>query len=69
MELKVWRGGEPDPKARGLEQIEAYLSGLGLEEGWLFVFDRRPGQPRLSERVSTEAAMTASGRAVTVIRA
>jgi hypothetical protein len=41
MELKVWRDGEKDPLGRGLEQLDSYLSGLGLDTGWLVIFDRR----------------------------
>ena len=69
IELKVWREDEPDPLAEGLVQLEAYLAGLGLSEGWLVIFDRRPGLPRLSKRTSTASAATASGREIVVIRA
>jgi type II secretory pathway predicted ATPase ExeA len=69
MELKVWRDGEGDPLSAGLEQLDRYLSGLGLESGWLVIFDRREGQPPISERTTTTAATTPAGRAVTVIRA
>jgi type II secretory pathway predicted ATPase ExeA len=68
IELKVWREGQPDPLAEGLEQLDEYLSGLGLETGWLVIFDRRGGLPDISERTSTEPATTPAGRAVTVIR-
>ncbi len=69
MELKVWRDGEGDPLSEGLEQLDRYLSGLGLESGWLVIFDRREGQPPISERTTTETATTPGRRAVTVIRA
>ncbi|MBI2389830.1 MAG: ATP-binding protein [Deltaproteobacteria bacterium] len=68
MELKVWRDGRPDPLAEGLEQLEAYLAGLGLDEGWLVLFDRRSGLPHLEERVRVEEARTESGRRVRVVR-
>ncbi|MCB9765536.1 MAG: ATP-binding protein [Alphaproteobacteria bacterium] len=68
MELKVWRPGEPDPLAEGLTQLDGYLAGLGLETGWLVIFDRRPGIGRLAERTGVEAARTASGREVVVVR-
>lgn len=35
MELKVWRDGRGDPLQEGLEQLDGYLGGLGLESGWL----------------------------------
>jgi hypothetical protein len=69
MELKVWRDGRPDPLADGLEQLETYLAGLGLDAGWLVLFDRRSGQPPIEDRVRVEDAHTASGRTVRVIRA
>jgi len=31
IELKVWRDGEPDPLTEGLEQLDGYLAGLGLD--------------------------------------
>jgi len=27
----------------GARQLEAYLDRAGLEEGWLLIFDQRPG--------------------------
>ena len=69
IEVKVWREGEPDPRAEGLEQIDRYLAGLGLRHGWLVIFDRRPGLARLSERTVAEPATTPGGRAVDVVRA
>ncbi|MCB0186885.1 MAG: hypothetical protein KDE31_21610, partial [Caldilineaceae bacterium] len=68
MELKVWRDGEKDPLARGLEQLERYLDGLGLETGWLVIFDQRSGLPDISDRTTTAAAVTPSGKQVVVIR-
>ena len=69
MELKVWRDGEKDPLKEGLAQIEGYLSGLGLETGWLVIFDRRSGLPPIEDRTTMEAATTPAGRAITVVRA
>lgn len=69
IEVKVWRDGEPDPRAEGLAQIDRYLAGLGLAHGWLVIFDRRPDLPRLSERTASESAVTPGGRAVDVVRA
>ncbi len=68
MELKVWREGRADPLKAGLEQLDRYLSGLGLDSGWLIIFDRRPGLPPVAERTATELTMTKSGRSVQVIR-
>jgi hypothetical protein len=69
MEVKVWRDGEGDPREEGLIQLESYLQGLGVATGWLVIFDQRRGLPPIAERTTTEAAVTASGRQVTVIRA
>ncbi|MGH9846674.1 MAG: ATP-binding protein, partial [Blastocatellia bacterium] len=68
MELKVWRDGRPDPLKEGLEQLDARLGGLGIETGWLVIFDQRGGLPDISERTTTETATTPSGRNVIVIR-
>jgi type II secretory pathway predicted ATPase ExeA len=69
MELKVWRNKRPDPIKKGLEQLDGYLSRLGLETGWLVIFDQRSGQPAIEERTTTEIKKTTNGRTVTVIRA
>jgi hypothetical protein len=68
MELKVWREGRPDPLAKGLVQIEGYLAGLSLDEGWLVIFDRRPGLLPIEDRTTTENAVTGEGRSIIVIR-
>jgi hypothetical protein len=68
MELKVWREGKPDPLSEGLKQLDKYLSGLNLETGWLVIFDRRPNLPPLSDRTSTEQAISPAARTITVIR-
>ncbi|MEO0488206.1 MAG: ATP-binding protein [Cyanobacteria bacterium J06635_15] len=68
MELKVWREGRPDPLKAGLEQLDRYLAGLGLKQGWLVIFDQRLGLPPIAERTITEAAMTPGDRDIVVIR-
>ena len=68
IELKVWREGRADPLEEGLEQLDGYLAGLGAQEGWLVIFDRRPNLPPISERTTTEDAHTQSGRSIVVIR-
>ncbi len=69
IELKVWRDGEADPREEGLAQLDSYLAGLGLETGWLVIFDRRRDQPPISQRTFASAGATPAGRGVTVIRA
>ncbi|UJL32430.1 ATP-binding protein [Cylindrospermopsis raciborskii Cr2010] len=68
MELKVWRERKSDPLIKGLTQLDKYLDGLGLDTGWLVIFDRRPGLPPMGERISTEEVISPSGRTITLIR-
>jgi hypothetical protein len=69
MELKIWRDGAPDPLAEGLEQLDGYLAGLGLDSGWLMLFDRRTGQPPIAERTARETVASPQGRRIAVILA
>ena len=69
IELKVWRDGEPDPLVEGLEQLDGYLAGLGLDGGWLVIFDRRANQPPIRERTASSERQSPQGRRVTVVRA
>ncbi|PDV98629.1 ATP-binding protein [Candidatus Chloroploca asiatica] len=69
MELKVWRDGEPDPRDEGLAQLDKYLAGLGLDGGWLVIFDRRSGVPPIAQRTTVEAATSPQGRTIAVVRA
>ncbi len=71
IELKVWRAKDKqaDPLKRGLAQLDDYLNGLGLTTGWLVLFDQRAGLPDISERTTTETAVSPAGRTITVIRA
>jgi len=69
LELKVWRDGCPDPLAEGLEQLDGYLAGLGLDRGWLVLFDRRTGQPPIAERTARQTVASPQGRRIEVIRA
>ncbi len=68
MELKVWRDRKPDPLNQGLKQLDKYLSGLNLDTGWLVIFDRREQLTMLSDRTTTEIAISPAGRNITVIR-
>ncbi len=69
MELKVWRDGAPDPLGEGLEQLDGYLGGLGLDTGWLVIFDRRSGQPPIAERTESRESPSPQGRRIQVVRA
>jgi hypothetical protein len=68
IELKVWRDKEADPRDDGLTQLDGYLAGLGLDTGWLVIFDRRTGQPPIASRTSVETAHSPAGRVVEIIR-
>jgi hypothetical protein len=68
IELKVWRDGKRDPRGEGLEQLDRYLRGLSLDEGWLVIFDRRSRLPPLEERTVVERTTTPVGRTAVVIR-
>jgi hypothetical protein len=63
IELKVWREKKGDPQAAGIEQLESYLARLGLNEGWLLVFDRRVNALPIQERLGTQVVQTENGRA------
>ncbi len=69
LELKVWREGEKDPLAKGLEQLDGYLERLGLDEGVLVIFDRRAQSGSAESRTHFEQAQSPSGRKITVLRA
>ncbi len=69
MELKVWRDGYPDPLTAGLAQLDGYLAGLGLETGWLVIFDRRSGQLPIAERTASVEQTSPQGRRIQVVRA
>jgi type II secretory pathway predicted ATPase ExeA len=68
MELKVWREGRPDPLKAGLKQLDSYLAGLGLETGWLVIFDQRPGLVKIAERTTVEQVKTLGDRTIVLIR-
>jgi hypothetical protein len=65
----VWREGRKDPLAEGLKQIEAYLAGLGLDEGILVLFDQRPEAAPIEDRTREETAATETGKRIRVLRA
>ena len=69
MDLKVWREGRKDPTPQGLAQLDKYLTGLGLDTGWLVIFDQRAGLPDIEDRTSAEVVTSPAGRQITLIRA
>jgi len=68
IELKVWRQGRPDPLAAGLAQLDRYLAGLGLDSGWLVIFDQRESVGVIAERTSSEVVQSPGGRQIRLIR-
>jgi len=68
LELKVWAPGRPDPLAKGLEQLDAYLERTGLDKGILVLFDRRPEAAEIAARTVFGEATTPGGRRVTLLR-
>jgi hypothetical protein len=69
IEIKVWRPKAKDPLAEGLTQLDGYLAGLGLDTGWLVIFDRRPKRKKSEARAEASPATTPSGHRVIVVRA
>lgn len=69
IEIKVWRKKAKDPLEEGLMQLDGYLAGLGLQTGWLLIFDRRSKRAAASTRIEATEVSTPAGRQVTVIRA
>ena len=67
--MKVRAPGKPDPLPKGLEQLEQYLDGLGLQDGVLVLFDRRDEAPPIEERTHLATAKTPKGYEVAVLRA
>ncbi|MBK1619600.1 hypothetical protein U5801_15415 [Lamprobacter modestohalophilus] len=63
-----WRDGAPDLLTEGLEQRDGYLAGLGLDSGWLVIFDRNSGQLPLAERLSDSEQRSPGGRQIRLLR-
>ncbi|MBK5929985.1 AAA-like domain-containing protein [Halochromatium salexigens] len=68
MELKASSDGHPDPLAEVLKQLDAYLAGLGLDSGWLVIFDRRAEQPPIEARTRSEETTSPEGRQIALVR-
>ncbi len=69
IELKAWRDKRGDPMESGIEQLDSYLARLGVNSGWLVIFDLRKKALPIEERLSTQVITTESERSVTVVRA
>jgi type II secretory pathway predicted ATPase ExeA len=69
IELKVQRDDRRNQLTRGLAQIDRYLARLGLDFGWLVIFDRRANLAFIEDRVYAEIHQSPEGRSIEVIRA
>jgi type II secretory pathway predicted ATPase ExeA len=69
IELKVQRDDRRNQLIRGLEQIDRYLARLGLDFGWLVIFDRRANLPFIEDRVYAAIHQSPGGRSIEVIYA
>jgi hypothetical protein len=69
VEVKVRRAKTGDPLAEGLDQLDGYLSRLGLDTGTLLIFDRRPSAVKKQPEPKFSAERTPAGREITLLRA
>jgi hypothetical protein len=69
IELKVWRPRQPDSLPTGLEQLDGYLSRLGLDSGILIIFDRRPRARQELPDTEITQVHSPDGHTVTLMRA
>jgi len=69
LEVKTHRPGDTDPTLAGLEQLDGYLTRLGLSAGHLVIFDQRPAErKRVGIELGAQTVTSPGGRAVTVVR-
>jgi len=54
--------------AEGLEQLDGYLAGLGLNNGWLVMFDRRTAQPPIAALTLSQGVSSPQGSGIQVVR-
>jgi len=66
VELKVHDPRRSDPEPAGLDQLGAYMDTCAASEGWLVIFDRRPGIP-WDERIGWKR-VAHDGRTIHVVR-
>ena len=69
IELKAWRDKRGDPMESGIEQLDSYLARLGVNFGWLIIFDLRAKALPIEERLTTEVTTTKNARTITIVRA
>ncbi|MGH3280167.1 MAG: ATP-binding protein [Trebonia sp.] len=69
IELKVRRQGKGNPLNEALAQLDKYLDQLGLNAGFLVIFDRRDNALRTRPNPVIGTTSTPSGRGVTLLTA
>ena len=52
IELKAWRDKKGDPLESGTEQLDSYLARLGVNLGWLIIFDLRKKALPIQDRLT-----------------
>ena len=52
-----------------IEQLNSYLARLGVNSGWLVIFDACSQALPMLERLNTQVLTKETGRSVTVVRA
>jgi hypothetical protein len=67
IELKVQRDDGRNQLTNGLSQIEGYLTRLGLDFGWLVIFDRRKTALPIAQRLRSQLHQTDMGKSIEVI--
>jgi hypothetical protein len=67
IELKVQRDDGRNQLTNGLSQIEGYLTRLGLDFGWLVIFDRRKAALPIAQRLRSQLHQTDMGKTIEVI--
>jgi hypothetical protein len=68
LELKVWWPGASDPLPESLVQLDDYLDRVGLDTGFLTIFDRRPAKKLKRQRGTFSTEITPKGREITLLR-
>ncbi|MEZ4405299.1 MAG: ATP-binding protein [Polyangiales bacterium] len=70
IEVKTWRESDKakDPTIEGLSQLDGYLARLGVDRGWLLLFDQRKKVAPLPERLKRERVTTEGGRRIDIVR-
>ena len=58
--------GGPKARAEGLEQTARYMARCGAAEGWLVIFDRKPGKS-WDEKITWATEAIPDGKTIHVV--